>query len=195
VSVRVPPLRYGVHLSVLLSPTVRISIGGNYAERKYAWPWLELETSWLGYPVRLLPLVNLTIKLRWYGTGEGSSYAIVQYSSSCVWVAAARSGHVRYWTNNKVCRNYYVQRKKIHDWEELNTRPRLWYHARVSSSTGPTIRPMWYIRGKGVFYQILTIEVESRAIRGGWTTLVVHIMLWFRLERGGNGTKRYRKMK
>jgi hypothetical protein len=112
-----------------------------------------------------------------------------------VWVAAARSGHVRYWTNNKVCRNYYVQRKKIHDWEELNTRPRLWYHARVSSSTGPTIRPMWYIRGKWVFYQIPTIEVESRAIRGGWATLVVHIMLWFRLERGGNGTKRYRKMK
>jgi hypothetical protein len=32
--------------------------------------------------------------------------------------------------NNKVGENYYAQRKKICGREELNPRPRLWYHAR-----------------------------------------------------------------
>jgi hypothetical protein len=54
-----------------VSPTVWTSIGRNYAQRKYAWPGLELETSWLRYHARRLPLANSTIKPRWYGRGWG----------------------------------------------------------------------------------------------------------------------------
>jgi hypothetical protein len=70
-----------------------------------------------------------TIKLRSYGRGEGDSYAIVQYSPSCVWVAAARSYHVR--TQRTARYVEIIMRSERNMWRGwLNPRPWLWYKAR-----------------------------------------------------------------
>jgi hypothetical protein len=60
-----------------------------------------------------------------------------------------------YSANNKVCRNYYAQRKKMCDRRELNPRPRLWCHTKGPSSASPTIKSRWYGRGEGASYAIV----------------------------------------
>jgi hypothetical protein len=73
-----------------------------------------------------------------------------------------------YSANGKVCEYYYAHRKEMCGREELNPRPRLWYHVRGPSSTSPTIKPRWYGKGKGVSYAMIQQSIRTQYIKK-WT--------------------------
>jgi hypothetical protein len=105
--------------------------GNYYAQRKKMHDREELNSrTRLWYHARGPSSTSPTIKYKWYGKGDETSYVIVQHFPSFVWVTATRSDYVCYLANNKVYENYYVQRKKMCGWGKLNPKPRLWYHAR-----------------------------------------------------------------
>jgi hypothetical protein len=105
-------------------------------------------------------LCQSTIKPRWYGRGEGTSYAIVQYFPSCVrsvavGVACSRSGATvpvgpvdASEGEIHAAENYVAMRNWTQD---LSSDTML----DDTSSASPTIKPRWYGRGEGASYTIV----------------------------------------
>jgi hypothetical protein len=111
-------------------------------------------------PARRHLSLSPTIKFRWYGTGEEVSYDIVQHSPSCVWVVAVDAacsysdavvpvGPVDTSDGEIHTAKSYVAGG---NWtQELNSDIML----DNTSSTSPTIKPMWYERDEEVSYAIV----------------------------------------
>jgi hypothetical protein len=90
------------------SPTVWISVGGNYVQRKYAWSGLKLKTSWLRYYDGRPPSVNSTIKLKWYRRGDRTFLSCSNMREQCLGIFC--NYHKKYKASTPICEgdtNYY----------------------------------------------------------------------------------------
>jgi hypothetical protein len=100
-----------------------------------------------------------TIQFKWYGRGDAVLYAIVQYSTSCVWVVTvgaawfcscmvlfvgpvdASEGRIRTSKNCVIERNWT---------QDIGSGTML-----EDTSVSPTIKIRWYGRGERAFYAIV----------------------------------------
>jgi hypothetical protein len=101
-----------------------------------------------------------TIKLRWYGRGEGGYYAIVQHSPSCVraavvGAACSRSG-AAVAANPADASEGGIRAVKNYVAGE-NWTQNLSFDTMLdgTSSASPTIKPKWYGRGERAYYAIV----------------------------------------
>jgi hypothetical protein len=129
------------------------------------------------------PSDSPTIKLRWYGRGEGASYAIVQHSPSCVWVTAvgaawsrsgvavpvgpadASEGGIRA-AENCVAGGNWIQ--------DLSSDTML----EDPPSASPTIKLRWYGRGEGVSYAIVQ-QIDLSRTYGTTASLICYALVMF----------------